>query len=157
MEERRYTMCIKNITKAAIIALAIIIIAPKLTFAQQNIKIGYVDLQKVIMDSTEGKKAMAELDKIKKSRNDELKKMFEDIKKLEDQIKKGKGALDDAALAEKRNMYEVKSRTYVDMRAKYSEEYLKKKIELSKPIYLTLTSLVREIGKRDGYTVVFDY
>lgn len=147
---------IKKLLLTLIMGLTGLLMLSSAAAAQQAVKIGYVDLQKVIMESHEGKKAMAQLEKIKKSKNAELKKLFDKIKALEKQLKQ-KGVLKPAVRSEKLNLYEAKQRTYIELRARYSEEYLKKKIGLSKPIYIELTRMVKEIGKKEKYTLIFDY
>jgi len=65
--------------------------------AADSVKIGYVDMQKLIDQSDEAKKVRSTLESMKASKEKELEKMVTTAKKLEEDLKKQINILSDDA------------------------------------------------------------
>src|SRR5579863_10250517 len=89
-----------------IIVLLSLFVPPALLRAQSppagatSGKIGLLNIQAAILNTAEGKKALADLDKKYQPKRDELQKMQQDIQSLQDQIQRQQTAVSDAAQAQ---------------------------------------------------------
>ena len=133
---------------SAVLALA----AP--AFAE--IKIGIVDLQRALNESSSGKKAKeqfkVEFDRMQNS----LKGEKDRLDKLKDDLDKQSAVLKAEESKAKADEFERKRR---DLRRKLEDsdaELRKKDQELTGDILKELAVVIQEIGERDGYTVILE-
>lgn len=128
---------------------------PSLVFAAE-LKIGYVDLNKVMNDSEAGIEAKKEfkekLDKMRKildEKQDTLKKLKEDLEK--------KGAmLNEKAREQKENEYKEKLREYQKQASEFEDELRQKNIEVTNQMLSELKELISKLAKEQGYTVIIE-
>ncbi len=128
---------------------------PSLVFAAE-IKVGYVDLNKVFNDSQPGIEAKKEfkekLEKIRKildEKQDKLKKLKEDLEK--------KGAmLNEKAREEKENEYKEKLKEYQKQASEFEDELRQKNIEVTNQMLSELRELISKMAKEEGYAVIIE-
>ncbi len=124
--------------------------------AAQEIRIGYVDLQKALMNSKAGKKAKAdfktEVDKLEKrlqGKKDELEKMKEDLERRAVVMRE----------EERRKLADDFERKRLDLKLDFEDsqaELQKKDQQLTGTIVSKLQEIIKEIGDSRGYTLILE-
>ena len=137
----------------AAVALAVLAAAAP---AWAELKIGIVDLQRALNESSAGKKAKeqfkVEFDKMQnslKGEKDRLDRMKDDLEKQSVVLKED----------ERKNKAEEFERRRRDLRRKLEDsdaELRKKDQELTGDILKDLAEVIQQIGERDGYTVILE-
>lgn len=121
-----------------------------------EIKIGYVDMQLAIQQTTDGKKAKASLEGIAKGKEEKLKKMEADLKAKGEDFKK-KSSIYDEATARKKQM-ELQKEFYdlQQLLGQSQQELRQKEEEALKPIVTKIRAQIDMIAKKDNYTMVLE-
>ncbi len=119
-------------------------------------KIGVVSFQKILEKSDAGKKATAEINKRGKEMEASLKKKGEEI----DAIKK---KLEREALVMSKEMREQKEREirisindFKTLKNKYMADFKEHEARLVRGIQKEVLKIVTEMGKKEGYLVIFE-
>lgn len=141
-------------TRMWMVAVAVVLLA---TAARaEEMKFGYVDLQKALNDSDAGKKAKEDFKK-------QADKMQADLKKQRDEIDSLKAELDKKALVmkeeERRNLqsqYEKKLRDFERNLKDSQGELQNKDNELTGDILRGLHEVIQELGKKEKYTLILE-
>jgi len=142
----------RKITLAAALCLALV--APRVSRAE--LKIGFVSLQQAVNEVDEGKSAKAALkkefdqkQKLLDDKQNELKKMKEDLDKqsvvMSDETKREKQAEFDRKLMETQGIF-------VQMQKELSE----REREIMKGIFDKMEVVIREIAAAEGFNFVFE-
>ncbi len=122
----------------------------------EEIKIGYVDLQRAIFGSNAGKEARRTLDE----RTEKLKKDFErreeELRKLRAEYLKQSAVLSPDARAEKERELQIRTRELQRLQQDYEDELNRKDAELSKRILGEVREVVRQVGGRGNYTLILE-
>jgi outer membrane protein len=138
------------------LVLVVLAFSPALVSAQERIKIGFIDIQRAISESSAGKKAKARFDaQVKKAESDLLKEKQELERLKSDFDKKGPLLKDD----ERRNMeaeLERRFRQYQRSGQDHQQELRQKEGELTGDILKELQQIVTDIGKAEKFTLIFE-
>ena len=124
--------------------------------AQQTVKIGVVDSQKILFNSNRGKEVLAQLEKKSKEMQSKLDKLDKEIQQLENKISTQRVALDPEALTklgdelqkkrtERQRFWEDSQREIASLRARL---FTKMRNEI--------LPIIQQIGKEKGYTLIVD-
>lgn len=124
--------------------------------AQAETKIGYVDLQKAIQETSTGKKAKSDLEKDFNKRKKELEKMEADLKKMGEDLEKKAMVLSDDVRGQKQAAFQQEMMKYREAVSKNQLEIQKKERDLTMPIITKLREAIEDIAKKDGYTMVLE-
>ncbi len=132
------------------VALAAAVLAGP-AFAASAIKIGYVDMEKAFNEYYKTKDENAKLQEVQKAKKTEADRMVSSINKLKeeaellsDEAKRSKEAVIKEKIAELRNF----ERDTV-------QEIRDKLLNLRKDILDSITKVIEEKGKKEGYTFIF--
>ena len=143
----------KHATRAWALALALTVLA---TPAWAELKIGIVDLQRALNESSAGKQAKdqfkVEFERVQSS----LKHEKDELDRLKDDLEKKSAVLKEE---QRRTLGEDFERKQRDLRRKLEDsdaELRKKDTELTGVILRELATVIQEIGKRDGYTLILE-
>jgi outer membrane protein len=121
-----------------------------------EMKIGVVDVQKVISDSKEGKRLSEGLKKKKDELQQRLDTMQQDLVKMKEDLDKQGMMLSMDAKEDREKEYERKRRevayAYEDIR----EEMRKAEQEAMQAILVELEKVVKDYGEKNGYTLVLE-
>lgn len=122
----------------------------------EEMKFGYVDLQKALNESETGKKAKEDFKK-------QVDKLQGDLKKQKDEIDTLKSELEKKALVmkddERRNLQSQYERKLRDFERAYKDsqgELQAKDNELTGEILKGLQGVIQEYGKKEGYTLILE-
>ena len=124
--------------------------------AHADLKLGYVDMQKAIQETTTGKKAKKELEDEFNKRKKELEKDEVDIKKAGEDFEKRSMAMNEEARAKKQTELQTKMRKYQETAGKAQMEIQKKEHDLTQPIVTKLRSLLESIAKKEDFAFVLE-
>jgi len=138
---------------AAVIAfLCMAFVSP--AFAE--VKFASVDMQRALNESDDGKAAKKQLDDYVGAKQTAIVEIEEKIKELQEQLGKQKHLLTADGVKAKEEEIEKLIRDYKRLVGDAQDEVQKQEQKIVKGIMERLSAVVRELGKRDGYTVVFE-
>jgi outer membrane protein len=143
----------RTIARLAALALALAV-APA---ARADLKVGFVDFQKAIKETDEGKAASATL----KRESDERQKLLDarsnELKKLQEDLQKQAAVLAPDARAKKGAELEEKMMEARDFFMKQQQELSTKERAAIRPLADKMNALVRDLATAEAYTLIFDH
>lgn len=119
-------------------------------------KIGYVDMQKAIQETTTGKTAKKELEKEFNSKKVELQKKEADLKKMDEDLRKKSSALSEEVRSKKMQELQGEAMKFQREVGESQLNIQKKERELTQPILEKLQAALEKVAKEGGYTMVFE-
>lgn len=139
------------------IIFPITILISLFTFSAQGaeLKIGYLDLNKVLNESDNGKKATKLLDDMVNSKQALISKKEEEINKLKEELEKQSSVLTPESMKDKQDHLNKLIKDAQRMVRDFQEEIQKKEIELRTEIIKELREIINKIGEEEDYAVIF--
>jgi outer membrane protein len=138
------------------LVLVVLAFSPALVSAQEKVKIGFIDIQRAITESSAGKKAKARFDaQVKKAESDLLKEKQELERLKTDFDKKGPLLKED----ERRNLEADMQRRYVQYQRTmqdHQQELRQREGEMTQDIIKELQQIVTDVGKAEKFTLIFE-
>ena len=138
-----------------VLSILVLFAASSLAVAQKQSKIGFVDFQKILDESMEGKKAQAILKKEFGTVEEQLKKKKGELMELKDQIDKQEAVLNKPTLDEKKALLRVKWEALMRQQMEFQEKITKRRLDLIKPIIMEIAQIAEVVGKEREYTIIF--
>ncbi len=121
-----------------------------------DMKIGLVDMQKAIQETSTGKKAKKELETEFNKKKKDLDKLEADIKKKGEEFEKRSMAMNEDARAKKQAELQVEMRKYQELAARSQGDIQKRERDLTQPIVTKLRAVIEEIATKDGFTMILE-
>lgn len=121
-----------------------------------EMKIGYIDMQKAIQETSSGKKAKASLEKEFNAKKAELQKKEGDLKKMDEDLRKKAAALSDEVRNKKMQELQTEAMKFQREVGESQMNIQKKERELTQPIIEKLQAAVDKVAKEGGYTMVLE-
>jgi outer membrane protein len=121
-----------------------------------EIKIGYVDMQMAIQQTSDGKKAKKNLEGIAKGKEDKLKKLEAELKVKGDDFKKKASIYDEATKRKKQMELQKEFYDLQQLLGQSQQELRQKEEEALKPIVSIIREQIDAIAKKDNYTIVLE-
>ena len=146
-----------NVQKALLTLAASALVfgfAAKASAAEE--KLGYVDLQKAIQETSAGKKAKKDLEKEFNSKKADLQKKEADLKKMGEDLEKKKVALSDDVRAKKAQELQGEMMKFQREVGESQMNIQKKERDLTAPIIEKLQGSIEKVAKAGGYTMVLE-
>jgi outer membrane protein len=142
------------------LAVAVLLSAIALPFqaiAQTStLKIAYIDLQRVMMESEKGKEAKKNLaDEFEKAKKNLVQKQDE-LQKMKDALEKQSTTMTPDARGDKEKQYQTKMKDYQRMQSDYEAELRQKDQEFSQKILKELEEVVKGLGESEKYTLILE-
>lgn len=134
--------------------LAVFLFGAAVSNAADTNKIGFVDLQRALVESEAGKKAKADLEAFGKSKQAAIDEKMANINKLEEELAKQASVLSATARKSKEDELERLQRDFQRLVADARAELQKKENELTSAILKDMIELIEEFGQSEGYTVI---
>jgi outer membrane protein len=136
---------------AALIALSL-----PLAAAAQEVKIGFVDREKALFSTEQGKKARAELQSKVTAAKSQLQPMADEMQKLQGELEAKKFVLSQEALRDMQaKMLELQNR--YESKGKELENQLKiDQARLVAPLEDRLKATIEALGKEQGYSLIIE-
>ena len=127
--------------------------------AQAHLKVGYVDIEKALMETSEGKSVDDSLKKLVETKQKELKKKEDDVRQMANELERTKSVMSAQAFEEKRQAIgRVAQEKMLKLQefARQSElEIQKKRDKLLNPLAQKMERVIDEIAKKEGYAFIF--
>jgi outer membrane protein len=147
---------IKCVASLAFAGFALNMMSPAPAAHADAEKIGYVDMQKAIQETSEGKKAKKDLEKEFNAKKGDLQKKEADLKKMDEDLRKKSSALSDEVRAKKMQELQTEAMKFQREVSESQANIQKKERELTQPILEKLQSSLEKIAKDGGYTMIFE-
>ncbi|HLG94172.1 MAG TPA: OmpH family outer membrane protein [candidate division Zixibacteria bacterium] len=140
------------------IALTLLLGLVALASAQEGLKLGYVDSDRIRFEFKEFATAQSQLDSliIGSQRQDSI--LATELEKLQDELVQKAAVLSPAAKADKEKSFEAKQAAYFQFRqATFGQggKLEQLRMNLSKPILDKVMEAVQRVAKAEGYSFVF--
>lgn len=119
-------------------------------------KIGYVDLQKALNLSEAGKSAKEKIAKTVKEYEGTVEGRQKELKKLKEDLEKQALVLSEVARADKEREYQQKLKEFQRFTKDIQEELQQKDTDFTRQILEELLKVIKEIGQKEGYTLVLE-
>jgi outer membrane protein len=143
------------LVSGSLVALAALVAAATAVSAA-DIKVGYVDLQRALNESDAGKKAKADF-KVQVDRLEgQLKSKKEELDSLKSELERKGVVMRDEERRKLEGDFEHKR---LDLKRRFEDsqaELQKKDAELTGKIIQDLQQIIKEIGDRDGYSLILE-
>ncbi len=130
-----------------------------LTFSipsKAEVKVGVVDLYRVLNESEEGKKAVNELQSMFDSRQKTLEEKQKKIQNLRDEYEKKKAVLSEEARKSKEDEIERLGRELQRTAADYQLELQKKQNEITQSMLKEIRQIINDFAKKEGYSLILE-
>ncbi len=135
-----------------LLALLLIMGLPS-TFAM---KIGTVDVQKVLLSINEGKRVRKQLKKMFDQRQAKIKKEEKAIRKMQKNFEKQSAVMNDKAKFKKEREIQGRVLNLQQSVVKHQQEIRDEENRRKKPIMANVKSIIDKIGKNGKYDLVFE-
>jgi outer membrane protein len=118
-------------------------------------KIAVIDTEKILLSSTAGKKAVADLKKIQDQREKELSARAQELKDLQAKLNDGRLSLAQDKLADLSKQYEEKEIALRRAQDDATRELTQKRDQMLAQIDDRVMPVINQVGKELGYTLIF--
>lgn len=138
------------------LALGWLLISCVPVLAQDRIKIGFIDIQRVVQESQAGKRAKERFQAQVKKAEADIMKERQDLDRLKSDLEK-KGPL--LKEEERRNLeadFQKRSVALQRSMSDYQQELQQKNNQLMSDILKDLEAIVNEVGKADKFTLILE-
>lgn len=122
----------------------------------QNLKVGFVDAQKVLESSKEGKRVKTNMEEYVKSRQKIIDLEETELKQLEEDLTRQGALLSPEAKKVKQDDFQKKLMEYQKRATDLNKEVQGKKFDTLRDFNKKLEEAVRQIAEKEGYTFVLD-
>ncbi len=130
---------------------------PPDTFAAEaGIKIGLVDVQRVIAQSQQGKDARGKIEAEARERQKEIDAQEGEIKKMEADLQKQTSLLTPAARRDREEALQKRIRDLRRITEDINRDLAKKEGELANQVLREIAEVVRAYGEEKGYTLIIE-
>jgi outer membrane protein len=124
--------------------------------AQAQSKIGVVNLDDALGNSSAGKAAFSQLKSRFESREKALSAQGEELKKMQDDLQKTGVALSQDAKKSKAAEFENKARTYFEEQKKLQQEEQQAQQSVLQPLLKRLQKVLTDYAGKNGYTIIME-
>lgn len=126
------------------------------TAAAADVKLGYVDLQRALLEVEEGRQAKARLQQILDSKQKELDKEQEVLKKEKETLEKQSSAMSEEVRIQKQTDLQKKLFDLAQRWEKGKQEMANKERTELQGIFQKMDPLISGIAQREGMSMVFE-
>lgn len=141
--------------KFSVLLLALSL-APSLALAEDAPKLATVDMQRALQTVDAGKKAKAQLEKEFNTKKKELQTEEAAIKKMGEEFKKQAAVMNEDARGKKQGEIQERIMKFQEVTGRSQQEIQMKERELTQPIIGKLRTVIGDLAKSKGYTVVLE-
>jgi len=125
-------------------------------FAAAEVKIGYIDLQKVLNASNSGKVAKEKIGQKVKEYEVQIDQQQKELKAAKEELDKQALLLSDEARAQKQRDYQQKLKELQRFTKDVREELRMKDADYTRKILDEIIKVVEKVGSEKSYTVIFE-
>ena len=118
--------------------------------------IGVVSFQKILEKSDAGKKAMAEINKRGKEMEASLKKKGEEIDAIKEKLEREALVMSKEMREQKEREIRISINDFKTLKNKYTDDFKQHEERLVRDIQKEVIEIVTEMGKKEGFLVIFE-
>ncbi|MFH1873580.1 MAG: OmpH family outer membrane protein [Pseudomonadota bacterium] len=126
------------------------------TASSSQLKLGYVDFNRALNETSEGKDAKMKLETEFNERQQKLDIVQNELKKMKEELEKKSLILSQEALQKKEEEYRNKFMELQQKLATAKQEMAQKEAALTVGVLDKLKQIVKEIGEKDKYTLILE-
>jgi len=123
--------------------------------AADELKLAFMDLQRVFAESDAGKKARADIVELEKSKKSVIEEKVSALKKMEEELNKQSSVLSAEAKKVKEEEFDKQQKEVQKLVLEARQELQKKETELTNAILKNVSEIVDAIGYEEGYAIIF--
>ena len=139
--------------RVSLIVLSVLLFVSGAAYAQ-SIKIGFIDIQRVIRDSKAGKVAKASFESEIKRKQQIIESKRAQLERLRNEFIQNGPEMNDTTRLQKAEEIEKLDKELNRTRADFRDDLQKRDFELMQSIVKDLETVLQSIGKAGGYTVI---
>jgi outer membrane protein len=122
----------------------------------EDVRIGYVDVRKVMNESKSGQLARGEIEKIVKQRRESLAREDQELKNLQQSFEKDKLLMSESQRAAKQQEFDQKLKAFQQARTDAQREIEEKDREFTIKALPQIRDIIRDLAKEQKLTFVFE-
>jgi len=122
----------------------------------EEMKLGFVDMQKALQTVEAGKKAKAQLEKEFNAKKKDLQTEEGAIRKMGEEFKKQALVMNEEARAKKQGEIQERVMKLQELQARSQMELQQKEHDLTQPIIIKLRTIVSELAKQKNYNAILE-
>jgi outer membrane protein len=146
-----------RVSKTLALALIVLpVLAPAAGAAAQQLKIGYVDLQRALNESEAGKQAKERFKQQVDKLQVDLKKKKDALDALKDQLEKKSSVMKEEEARNLQKDYDKKLRDFERSYKDSQGELQQKDNELTVELLKELQGVIEQFGKEGGYSIILE-
>jgi outer membrane protein len=130
-------------------------LSAKAALAQEN-KLGYVDLQRALMETEEGRKARTDLKKVFDQKQKELDEQQNEVKKGMEDLEKKRTLLPADKVKEKEAEMQAKLEKVRQSYMRHQQDLQSKEQEATGKIFERMQRIITKIAAAENFTMIFD-
>jgi outer membrane protein len=123
-------------------------------FAADVAKIGVVDIQKVLLTSSVGKMAKAQINKKAREMESSLNEKKDEIQKLKENLEREALVLSKEKQEEREREMRIKINDIKELKKKYENDLKQIEGKVVKNIQIDVLNVIKEIGKKEGFLLI---
>jgi len=139
-----------------IVIVAAILLAPFAAKSQSAMNVAFIDLQKVMLESEPGKQIRGTLTKEAERLKASLDGKQAELQRLKDAVEKQGATMTPEARGQKEKDYQAKLKDYQRLYNDYQAELQQKDAEFTQKVLKQVEEVVRGLGEREKYTLIFE-
>lgn len=124
--------------------------------ASDAVKVGYVDFNKVQMESRAGKEAVKTIEKMFNDKQAQLDQRQDEVEGLMKELEKQSSFLAADVKKQKEDKLQKQYKELQRFKADAEEDLNKKKAEIARQMAQEVSSIIATYGKQEGYTLILD-
>jgi len=119
-------------------------------------KIGFINVEEVLMNSDVGKVTGEDLKKSYEKTRTTIQNKEKELQQLKDELEKQRPVLTEKAMKDKEQAYQKKFRDYQDLVKDANEDIQGRRQEFLAKNVPEIMKIVSSIGEKEGYTLIMD-
>ena len=128
---------------------------PRFAFAEE-LKLGYVDLQRALYETEDGRKAKAQLKKVFDQKQKELDELQENFKKKKDDFDKKRTLLSAEKVREKETELQQEFEKVQQNYLRQQKDLQEKEGEATQKIFARMKSIIEKIAESENFTMILE-
>ena len=140
-----------------LVMLGVFLVAssPVVSFAE-DVKLGYVDLQRALNETEDGRKAKANLKKVFDQKQKELDEQQEDLKKAVEDLDKKRTLLPADKVREKEAELQARMQKVQQTYLRHQQDLSGKEQEATAKIYERMNKIIQKIAQSESFSMIVD-
>jgi outer membrane protein len=138
-----------------LLGLLLSLAVPRAAFAE-DLKLGYVDLQRALNETEDGRKAKANLKKVFDAKQKELDEQQEDFKKSKEDLDKKRTLMNADLVRTKEQELAAKFEKVQQSYLRHQKDLQEKEGEVTQKIFERMQRIILKIAQAENFTMVLD-